>query len=43
MGLRQKKKIRRALRDTFQDLERIHDILEIEVEDGGAVNIVVIG
>ena len=37
------KKIRHPLRDTSKELERIHDILEIEVKDGGAINVALIG
>ena len=43
VGLKQRKKIKWALKDTFQKLERVHDILEIEVKDGGAINIALIG
>ena len=43
VGLKQRKKIKRALKDTHEDLERIHDILDVEVKDGGAVNIALIG
>ena len=42
VGLKQNKKIRKALRDTKVDLERIHDIFDIEIEDG-PINIAVIG
>ena len=42
VGLKQNKKIRKALRDTKVDLERIHDIFDIEIENG-PINIAVIG
>ena len=41
VGLKQKKKIKRAMRDTSEELERIHDVLNVGVE--GAVNVAVIG
>ena len=42
VGLKQNKKIRKALRDTKVDLERIHDIFNIEIEDG-PIKMAVIG
>ena len=41
VGLKQKKKIKRALRDTSEELGRIHDVLD--VDDEGPVNVAVIG
>ena len=41
VGLKQKKKIKRALRDISEELERIHDVLDVDVE--GPVNVAVIG
>ena len=41
VGLRQSKKIRKARKDIKQELDRIHDVFDIDVE--GAVNIALIG
>ena len=43
VGLKQRKKIRQALRDRYQKLKRIHDILNVEVTDGRGINIALIG
>lgn len=43
VGLKQRKKIRRAMKDTYQKLKRIHDILNVEVKDGGGISVALIG
>ena len=41
IGLRQSRKIRKAQKDIKQELDRIHDVFDVDVE--GAVNIALIG
>ena len=41
VGLKQRKKIKRAMKDTSQELEKIHDVLNVGVK--GAVNVAVTG
>ena len=43
VGLKQRKKITRALRDTYQKLKRIQDILNVEVEDDGGIKVALKG